>query len=61
MPADKSPEQLREELAAERARLGSAVHELREQIDRLRRKLPFVAAGAAAVGLLAGLLRRRRG
>ena len=57
MPADK-PRNVGEELAAERELLGSAVHDLRLEVDDLKRKLPFYAAGALAVAILLGVAKR---
>jgi outer membrane murein-binding lipoprotein Lpp len=56
-PADTT-EQLKKELAAEREQLGSAVHELRAEVDELKRKLPKVAAAVAAAGAVALIVRR---
>jgi outer membrane murein-binding lipoprotein Lpp len=58
MSPASSDDQLRQELAAEREQLGSAVHELRAEVDALRRKLPYVAAAALAAGVLVGVARR---
>lgn len=58
MPGKQSAE-VRQELAAERERLGTAVDDLRTEVDALKRKLPYVAAAVVAVGLVAGLVRRR--
>lgn len=58
MPAKQSAE-VRQELVAERERLGNAVDDLRTEVDALKRKLPYVAAAVVAVGLVAGLVRRR--
>jgi hypothetical protein len=38
--------------------LGSAVHDLRLEVDELKRKLPFYAAGALAVAVLLGVAKR---
>ena len=57
--SDKTAAQLRQELAAERERLGSAVDDLQAEVDKLKRKLPYVAAAVVTVGLLAELVRRR--
>jgi outer membrane murein-binding lipoprotein Lpp len=59
MSPAESPDEVRQELAAEREQLGSAVQELRTEVDALRRKLPYVAAAALAAGLLIKLARRR--
>jgi signal transduction histidine kinase len=56
---DKGTEQLRQELAAERERLGTAVDDLRTEVDELKRKLPYAAGAVIAAGLLAELVRRR--
>jgi hypothetical protein len=58
MPPASSSEQVKQELAAERAQLGSAVQELRSEIDELRRKLPYYAAAAVAAGLVVGVARK---
>lgn len=59
MPTDqRTPAELRKEIESERDQLASAVDDLRESMDpteKLRAKLPAVAAGAAAAGfVLAG-------
>jgi hypothetical protein len=56
---DKTAAQVREELAAERERLGTAVGDLRTEVDELKRKLPYVAATVVAAAVLAELARRR--
>jgi hypothetical protein len=58
MPSDRSEQQIEQELAAEREKLGSAVHDLRAEVDELKRKLPFYAAGALAVAILLGIGKR---
>ena len=58
MPSDRSAQQIEQELAAEREKLGSAVHDLRAEVDVLKRKLPFYAAGALAVAILLGIGKR---
>jgi hypothetical protein len=55
---DKAKEQLRRELASERERLGSAVDDLRGEVDELKRRLPYMAAAAIAAGVLLGVVRR---
>jgi hypothetical protein len=50
--AGRSTEDVKRDLESERERLGSAVKTLRRQADRLRRKLPFLAVGAAGAGLV---------
>jgi hypothetical protein len=55
---DKASEQVRRELASEREQLGSAMDDLRNEVDALKRKLPYVAAGAVAAGVLLGVVRR---
>ena len=62
MPAQRTPEQVREDIAAERAQLAGAVETLRDELGsatnisgKLKSKLPVVAGGAATVGfVLAG-------
>jgi hypothetical protein len=62
MPAARTPEQIRNELGAERAELADAVDHLRGELDeatnisgKLKSKLPVVAGAAASVGfVLAG-------
>jgi outer membrane murein-binding lipoprotein Lpp len=54
-----STDQLRQELAAEREQLGSAVKELRTEVDELKRKLPYVAGAVLAAGALITIIRRR--
>jgi hypothetical protein len=51
-------QQIEQELAAEREQLGTAVHDLRAEVDELKRKLPFYAAGALAVAILLGVAKR---
>ena len=55
---DKSAEQVRHELASEREQLGSAMDDLRNEVDALKRKLPYMAAAAVAAGILLGVVRR---
>lgn len=62
MPAQRTPEQVRKDIAAERDQLASAVEELRGSLGqaadvtgKLKAKLPVVAGAAASVGfVLAG-------
>jgi Protein of unknown function (DUF3618) len=62
MPAQRSPEQVRRDIAAEREQLASAVEELRGSLGRaadvtgkLKAKLPLAAGAAASAGfVLAG-------
>ena len=58
MPADKSADELKLELAAERERLGVAVGELRARVDDLKRKLPYAAGAILAAAVLIRLARR---
>jgi hypothetical protein len=58
--ASRTTEDVKHEIETEREALGDAVDTLRGQALRIRRKLPFVAAGVAAVVVVAGLIRRRR-
>jgi outer membrane murein-binding lipoprotein Lpp len=55
---DKATEQVKQELASERERLGSAVDDLRSEVDQLKRRLPYMAAAAIAAGVLLGVVRR---
>jgi len=58
----RTQEQIRDEIEAEREQLAGAVAQLRAETnvaDKLKPKLPLVAAGAAALGLLRLLARRR--
>jgi hypothetical protein len=51
----RNPEQVRREIAAERDQLADAVDELRADLDigdKLRGKLPVLAAGAAGAGFV---------
>jgi|EndMetStandDraft_5_1072996.scaffolds.fasta_scaffold345273_2 hypothetical protein len=57
--AARTPEVVKQELESERARLDVAVHALHRQAENVRRKLPFVAVGVAAVAALAVVARRR--
>jgi hypothetical protein len=54
--------QLRSEIAREREELSGAVGSLREEVDRAKRRLPAIAAGAIALvaGLRVGVRRLRR-
>ncbi len=59
----RTPKQVREELESERERLAYAVDSLRAEVKeatnvgaKLRSNLPAVAAGAAGLGYLFGLL-----
>ena len=58
MPS-RTTEDVKHEIETEREALGDAVDTLRGQALRVRRKLPFVAAGVAALAVVAGLVRRR--
>jgi Protein of unknown function (DUF3618) len=58
MPADRSPDELRQELAAEREQLGIAVDELRARVDDLKRKVPIAAGALLAAVVLIKLARR---
>ena len=55
---DKATEELRRELASEREGLGSALDDLRSEVDELKRRLPYMAAAAVAAGILLGVVRR---
>jgi hypothetical protein len=57
--ASRTTEDVKHEIETEREALGDAVDTLRGQALRVRRKLPFVAAGIAAVAVVAGLVRHR--
>ena len=59
MPATRTPEQIRDELAAERTDLAEAVDHLRGELGaaanisgKLKSKLPVVAGAAASVGFV---------
>jgi hypothetical protein len=62
MPAQRTPEQIRSDIEAEREQLASSVEELRSSLGeatdvagKLKAKLPLVAGAAASVGfVLAG-------
>jgi hypothetical protein len=59
----RTQEQIHDEIQAEREQLAGAVAQLREETNvaaKLKPKLPFVAVGAASIGLLRLLARRRR-
>jgi hypothetical protein len=47
--SDRSPEQIRKEIAAERAGLDHDLGQLRSEVRSL---VPFVAAGVAVIGLV---------
>jgi hypothetical protein len=55
----RSTEDVKRELESEREHLGKAVKTIRKQADAARRKLPFVAVGAAGVSLLLRTASRR--
>jgi hypothetical protein len=55
----KSPDELKRELEHERRRLGDAVRTLRMQAGAVRRKLPLIALGATATGLVVRAAKRR--
>ena len=57
--ATRTTETVKNEIETEREALGDAVDTLRGQALSVRRKLPFVAAGVAAIAVVAGLVRRR--
>ena len=57
--ASRTTEDVKHEIETEREALGDAVDTLRGQALRVRRKLPFVAAGIAALAVVAGLVRHR--
>jgi hypothetical protein len=58
--AGRSPETVRKEIETERVALEGAVHSLRsEAVHDAKTKLPIVVAGAAAVGVLVLMLKRR--
>lgn len=55
--ANRTPKQIRDDLAAEREALATSVEHLRSELGRatnLRGKLPALAAGAAGAGFLFG-------
>jgi hypothetical protein len=58
--ANRTTEDVKQEIETEREALGDAVDTLRGQALRVRRKLPYVAAGVAALAAVAALVRRRR-
>ncbi|HEX7524734.1 MAG TPA: DUF3618 domain-containing protein [Gaiellaceae bacterium] len=58
----RTQEQIRNEIEAEREQLSGAVAQLRAETNvaaKLKPKLPLVAVGAASLGLLRLLARRR--
>jgi hypothetical protein len=55
----RSPDEVKRELESERERLGSAVETLRSQASYVRRKLPFLALGAAGAGLVLRTAKKR--
>jgi hypothetical protein len=55
---DKPTDQVRQELAAERERLGSALDDLVAEVDELKRKLPYYAAAAVGAAVVLGVARR---
>ena len=50
--AGRSTDDVKRELEAERERLGDAVQTLRKKAGVIRRRLPFLAVGAAGAGLV---------
>jgi hypothetical protein len=50
--AGRSTQDVRRDLESERKRLGDAVQIIRTRAGAIRRKLPFLAVGAAGAGLL---------
>ena len=59
MPADRTPEQISQEMKSERAELADAAADLRVSIDDARakvkavkRKLPFIVAGTTAAAFV---------
>ncbi len=50
--AGRSTQEVRRDLESERERLDDAVKTIRRQAGAVRRKLPFLAVGAAGAGLL---------
>jgi len=56
---DKGSEQLRQEIAAERERLGTAIDDLKAEVDELKRKLPYAAAAVVGTVVVVSLVRRR--
>jgi len=60
MPDKKvKPAELRREIASERERLGTAVDDLKNEVDELKRKLPYVAAAAVATLVVLRVVRRK--
>jgi hypothetical protein len=57
--AGRSTEEVRRELESERQRLGDAVRTMRTKAGAARRKLPFVAVGAAGASLVLRAASRR--
>jgi hypothetical protein len=49
--AGRSSDEVKRELESEREQLSDAVRVLRRQAGTIRRRLPFVAVGAAGAGL----------
>lgn len=58
MPAQRTPDQIRADIQAEREQLAAAVEHLRDSLgvaEKIKAKLPLLAAGAASAGfVLAG-------
>ena len=57
--AGRTTDDVKRELEAERERLGDAVKKLRSQAGTVRRRLPFLALGAAGAGLALRTAARR--
>jgi hypothetical protein len=55
----RSPDEVKREIESERERLGKAVHTLRAQAGKVRRRLPLVAVGATGAGLVLRTVARR--
>jgi hypothetical protein len=57
--AARTPEEVKHELESERERLGDAVKTLRSEGESMLRRLPVIALGAAATGLVLRMVGRR--
>lgn len=56
---DRTTGDVKQELESERERLGTAVHTLRSQAERAKRRLPIVALALVGVAVAVVLVRRR--
>jgi hypothetical protein len=58
MPDARTPEQIRDELDAQRAELADAVEHLRGEVGGLKKKIPVAAGAAASIGIALAATKR---